>query len=87
MGGLLTHLSPQKKFIDETISDHCIVVFAKSDCPYSQLAKDVFDAMKLPYKAVDIDRRLDGDQIQKILGQTTDADTGSRTTIPIADRH
>lgn len=64
------HVQP-KQFIDETLKDNCVVVFAKSECQYSRMAKDVFDQMNVPYKAVDIDLRDDGTQIQKILGERT----------------
>jgi glutaredoxin len=65
------HLSHEEKFVDDTINGHCVVVFAKSECPYSRMAKDIFDSMKVPYKAIDIDLHDDGQKIQQILGQRT----------------
>jgi glutaredoxin 3 len=77
MGNLLDKYqqSFEKKFVDKEIQDNCIVVFAKSTCPYSQMAKEVFDKYKVPYKAIDIDFRLDEAQLQEELGRRTTART------------
>ena len=39
------------------------------------MAKEIFDKMDVPYNAIDIDLRDDGDGIQEYLGKITDANT------------
>jgi len=74
MGATLTSLggseSPEK-FIRRMITEHCVVVFAKKHCPYSQMAKDIFTMLEVPIKAIDIDMRSDADSIQDTLKMMT----------------
>ena len=58
-------------FIRRLISEHCVVVFAKTHCPYSQMAKDIFAMLQVPVKIVDIDLRSDGDRLQDTLKNMT----------------
>lgn len=70
MGATLTTFGwyePPEKFIRRVISEHCVVVFAKTQCPYSQMAKDTFAMLEVPIKVIDIDKRSDGDSIQDTL--------------------
>jgi len=62
---------PPERFIRRVISEHCVVVFAKTHCPYSQMAKDIFRMLEVPIKAIDIDLRSDGDSIQDTLKMIT----------------
>ena len=72
MGSWLSRQSPIKTpeaFVDELRNANCVIIFAKSQCPYSQDAKQVFDKMKVPYEAINLDQRGDGALIQSYLGQ------------------
>jgi len=64
-----------ERFINRMISEHCVVVFAKTHCPYSQMAKDIFSMLEVPIKAIDIDLRSDGEIIQDTLKTMTKART------------
>lgn len=74
MGATLTTFSrsePPERFIRRVVSEHCVVVFAKTQCPYSQMAKDIFAMLEVPIKAIDIDLRSDGESIQDTLKMMT----------------
>jgi len=74
MGAALTAFrgpEPPESFIKRVINEHCVVVFAKTQCPYSQMAKDVFAMLGVPIKAIDINLRSDGDSIQDTLKEMT----------------
>jgi len=71
MGTLIGRPEPPDRFINRMISEHCVVVFAKTHCPYSQMAKDIFKLLQVPIKAIDIDLRSDGDSIQETLKTMT----------------
>jgi len=75
MGAMLTSLAGRvetpDKFIHRVINEHCVVVFSKTHCPYSQMAKDIFTMLEVPIKAIDIDLRSDGDSIQDTLKSMT----------------
>jgi len=78
MGATLSNIGrPEtpEKFIRRIISEHCVVVFAKTHCPYSQMAKDIFATLQVPIKAIDIDLRSDADVIQDTLKNMTKART------------
>ncbi|CAH1098930.1 unnamed protein product [Psylliodes chrysocephalus] len=52
-----------------------IVIFTKSYCTYCKLALDILDRCGARYTEIVLDRRDDGEEIQRILGELT----GSRT--------
>jgi len=86
MGATLTTFwrpaEPPEKFIQRLINQHCVVVFAKTECPYSQMAKDVFSMLEVPIKAIDIDLRSDGDRIQDTLQMMTKVRTVGLDGLP-----
>jgi len=74
MGATLTTFGrsePAESFIRRVINEHCVVVFSKTQCPYSQMAKDIFAMLEVPIKIVDIDLRADGDRLQDTLMSMT----------------
>jgi len=82
MGAMLSTFGrsePPETFIRRLISEHCVVVFAKTHCPYSQMAKDIFAMLEVPVKTVDIDLRSDGESIQDTLKIMTKARTVRQT--------
>ncbi|XP_077564564.1 uncharacterized protein LOC144180031 [Haemaphysalis longicornis] len=68
-------------FVEETISKNMVTIFSKSYCPFCTKAKKVFDDLRVPYTAVELDSRSDGDSIQKVLGQMTGASTVPRVFV------
>lgn len=73
--------SPVFLFIQELIRQNCIVIFSKSFCPYCKMAKEVFDKMNVSYKAIELDSRQDGVEIQDTLRDMTGARTVPRVFI------
>ncbi|XP_045392307.1 glutaredoxin 2 isoform X1 [Lemur catta] len=61
--------------IQETISDHCVVIFSKTSCSYCKMAKKLFHDMNVNYKVVELDLLEYGSQFQDALYQMT----GDRT--------
>ncbi|XP_016076642.1 PREDICTED: glutaredoxin 2 [Miniopterus natalensis] len=61
--------------IQETISDHCVVIFSKTSCSYCTMAKKLFHDMNVSYKAVELDTLEYGSQFQDALCKMT----GERT--------
>uniref|UniRef100_A0A4W3JTW8 Glutaredoxin-2, mitochondrial n=1 Tax=Callorhinchus milii TaxID=7868 RepID=A0A4W3JTW8_CALMI len=58
-----------------SLDPSALVIFSKTSCPFCVKAKDVFEAMKVSYRVVEIDEREDGCFLQHTLGILT----GSRT--------
>jgi len=71
---------PAKDFVEKTISDHKVVVFSKSWCPYCRKAKALLASKQIPseeYKVLELDEMDDGSVIQAYLQQKT-----SQRTVP-----
>ncbi|KAK6055520.1 hypothetical protein COOONC_06976, partial [Cooperia oncophora] len=59
-----------KQFVDQQIESSKVVVFAKSDCPYSQKAKAALEGLHLKPDALNyvvIDERPDFQEIKDYL--------------------
>lgn len=54
----------------ETTRDS-VVIYSKSWCPYCAQCKALFDDMGLPYTAIELDEREDGEQLQAALLELT----------------
>ncbi|KAH9367771.1 hypothetical protein HPB48_010090 [Haemaphysalis longicornis] len=74
-------MSPAAAFIEETISNNLVVIFSKSYCPFCKRAKALFDELEVPYVAVELNTRADGDEIQDLLEQMTGASTVPRVFV------
>lgn len=68
-------------FVQETIDNNKVVIFSKTTCLYSTLAKEQFQKLNFPFLAVELDHRHDGNLIQSILGEMTDASTVPRVFV------
>ncbi|KAI8096993.1 glutaredoxin [Halteromyces radiatus] len=66
-----------KEFIKKTISENTVTIFSKSYCPYCLGAKDIFDDLKVDYKALELNELPDGLDIQQGLAELT-----SQRTVP-----
>ncbi|XP_077978655.1 glutaredoxin-2, mitochondrial-like [Glandiceps talaboti] len=81
MGDEVDMSSPEAIFIQNMIHDKCVVVFSKTYCMYSQLAKEVFDELQAKYEVVELDQRDDGETLQDILGKMTGENTVPRVFV------
>ncbi|XP_011502979.1 PREDICTED: glutaredoxin-C3-like [Ceratosolen solmsi marchali] len=59
--------------VNKLIISDKVVIFSKSNCPYCRMAKEVFDAIKQNYTAIELDKRNDTDDFQNILEDITGA--------------
>ncbi|CAB3378277.1 Hypothetical predicted protein [Cloeon dipterum] len=64
---------PVATLVKEMIASDEVVIFSKAYCPYCDMAKEVFDKMKVKYTVIELDRRSDGDQFQDVLNVMTGA--------------
>ncbi|XP_020616772.1 glutaredoxin-C8-like [Orbicella faveolata] len=67
-----------RAFIEKAIKDHNVVVFSKTACPFSILAKRILSEVGVQEMQVyEIERREDGQEIQEALQNIT-----GRGTVP-----
>ncbi|MEW5314288.1 MAG: hypothetical protein WDW38_005796 [Sanguina aurantia] len=63
--------------IYETISEHAVVVYSKSYCPYCKRAKELFKRLGVHAEVHELDQLDDGREIQLALKAVT-----GRSTVP-----
>jgi len=63
------------------ISKHPVMVFSKTTCSYSAMAKNVLNEVGVNYEVEEIDRREDTDKLQEIFAKITTARTVSSSTV------
>uniref|UniRef100_A0A1A9ZRK1 Glutaredoxin domain-containing protein n=1 Tax=Glossina pallidipes TaxID=7398 RepID=A0A1A9ZRK1_GLOPL len=63
--------SPQAEMVKSVLQDHKVVIFSKSYCPFSTMAKEQFRKLDVAIHVIELDQRDDGDEIQSILGEIT----------------
>ena len=64
-----------KQFIEKTISEHTVVVFSKSTCPYCARVKKLFGDVRADIFLVEINKRDDMSALQDELNRITGART------------
>ena len=57
--------------IRTTVTSNDVVIYSKSWCPYCAQCKALFDDLSVPYVAVELDQRDDGEQLQAALLELT----------------
>ncbi|KAF3835467.1 hypothetical protein F7725_028025 [Dissostichus mawsoni] len=67
------------QYVQEMVSQNCVVIFSKSTCPYCKMAKNVFNEIGATYKVIELDEHNDGRRMQEALAQMTGARTSSLT--------
>ncbi|CAG0879334.1 unnamed protein product [Darwinula stevensoni] len=82
MGTASSQLDPEvtekvSRDVNDLISKHRVVIFAKNICPYCHMAKNVFIEMNEAYHWVDLSKRPDGREMQYFL-----ADLTGQSTVP-----
>ena len=60
------------------------MVFSKTTCSYSAMAKNVLNEVGVNYEVEEIDRREDTDKLQEIFAKITTARTVSSSTVKYA---
>lgn len=66
-----------KRFIEKAVSEHAVVVFSKSTCPYCVRVKKLFGDVRADIFLVEINKRNDMSALQDELNRIT----GARTVI------
>ena len=79
MGGNQSSSTPgsTKQFVEKTISEHAVVVFSKSTCPYCARVKKLFGDVRADIYLIEINKRNDMSALQDELNRIT----GARTVI------
>ncbi|XP_026200240.1 glutaredoxin 2 isoform X2 [Anabas testudineus] len=78
-GGLSSTACVQ--YVQEVVSQNCVVIFSKTTCPYCKMAKNVFNEIGATYKVIELDEHTDGRRLQEALAQMTGARTVPRVFI------
>ena len=64
-----------KQFIEKTVSEHTVVVFSKSTCPYCARVKKLFGDIRADIFLIELNKRSDmnilQDELQRITGART----------------
>ncbi|KAJ3274716.1 Ganglioside induced differentiation associated protein [Terramyces sp. JEL0728] len=58
---------PAHKKVDALVSEHRVVVFGKSTCPYTKKAKELLEQKQIAFETADLDLLEDGSEIQEYL--------------------
>ncbi|XP_020492928.2 glutaredoxin 2 isoform X1 [Labrus bergylta] len=69
------------RYLQEMVSQNCVVIFSKTTCPYCKMAKNVFNEIGATYKVVELDEHNDGRSLQEALAQMTGARTVPRVFV------
>nr|XP_020457574.1 glutaredoxin 2 [Monopterus albus] len=69
------------QYVQEEVSQNCVVIFSKTTCPYCTMAKNVFNEIGAIYKVIELDEHNDGTRLQEVLAQMTGARTVPRVFI------
>lgn len=54
---LIVFLGMSKQLVDKVISDHKVVVFSKSYCPFCKMAKDALNSTGAKFHLIELDER------------------------------
>jgi len=69
--------SDSYQHIQQMISKYPVMVFSKTTCNFSAMAKNVLNEVGVNYEVEEIDRRDDTDKLQEIFAKITTARTVS----------
>lgn len=68
-------------FVLQAINSDRVVIFSRTTCPFSDLAKAQFDRLNTHFFAIELDNLVDSDEIQDVLEQITGARTVPRVFV------
>ena len=63
--------------LDAHVASSRVAMFSFTTCPFCRKAKDLLDEKGIPYAALELDERDDGNQLRAVLGRRT-----KRTSVP-----
>ncbi|XP_063356553.2 glutaredoxin 2 isoform X4 [Pelmatolapia mariae] len=69
------------QYVQDVVSQNCVVIFSKTTCPYCKMAKNVFNEIGATYKVIELDEHNDGRSLQEALAQMTGARTVPRVFV------
>ncbi|KAM8822289.1 glutaredoxin 2 isoform 2-T2 [Synchiropus picturatus] len=72
---------PCAQYVEDLVSQHCVVIFSKTTCPYCRMAKRVFDELGAAYRVVELDQHSEGQRLQDALAHMTGARTVPRVFV------
>lgn len=72
---------PQAKYVQQAVTQNCVVIFSKTTCPFCVQTKEIFRNLGVPYEAVELNNHPNGQDIQNYLGEVTKAKTVPRVFI------
>jgi glutaredoxin 3 len=64
-------MSSTRQTIENNIFNHPIMIYSKTDCPYSNSAKNAARDLGIEFQVEELDRITDGENIQSELEQIT----------------
>ncbi|XP_053720229.1 glutaredoxin 2 isoform X2 [Synchiropus splendidus] len=73
--------APCAQYVEDLVSQHCVVIFSKTTCPYCRMAKHVFDELGTAYRVVELDQHSEGQRLQEALAHVTGARTVPRVFV------
>ncbi|CAL1297504.1 unnamed protein product [Larinioides sclopetarius] len=73
--------SVEKSLINDLITKNCVVIFSKTQCTYCRRVKKLLSESNVPFLAVELDKRDDGNNLQNALQEITGARTVPRVFI------
>jgi len=73
--------SEQYQYIQKMASEHPVIIFSKTTCSYSAMAKNLLNEIGVDYEVEEIDRRSDTDKLQDIFLKITSARTVSNNVL------
>ncbi|XP_030582444.1 glutaredoxin 2 isoform X1 [Archocentrus centrarchus] len=69
------------QYVQDVVSQNCVVIFSKSTCPYCKMAKNIFNEIGATYKVIELDEHNDGRRLQEALAHMTGARTVPRVFV------
>lgn len=72
-------------FVNEQVSNNCVLIFSKTYCPYCRSVKQLFQNLGVTPAVIELDKMQDGPSIQAVLGQMTGATTVSFVPVTLSN--
>nr|XP_039273629.1 glutaredoxin-like [Styela clava] len=79
--GLFSMKTTVEQLVDKEIQDNPAIVFSKTWCGFSNMAKKAFEDIGTKPKVIELDKRDDGLEIQRYLSTLTGANTVPRVFV------
>ncbi|KAJ3647259.1 hypothetical protein Zmor_024786 [Zophobas morio] len=73
--------SKKLDLVKKLIESDFVVIFSKTFCPHCNVTKNIFEDIDQNFTAIELDRRKDCEEIQKVLKRITGARTVPRVFV------